>query len=135
MKTLLLTSFFLITACARPDYITAKELAGSHENGSACSIQFSGNCATLTWQTQPSSSGSSPFTLQFQTPLTTEQLSVVLWMPSMGHGSAPVTISSSDQQTFSVTDVYFIMPGDWEVRIYLQNGATTEQFFVPLMLQ
>lgn len=135
MRSLLITAFLFLTACSRPDYITAEELAGSHENGGACSIQFAGNCATLTWQNPPSSTGSSPFTLQFQNPLTTEQLSVVLWMPSMGHGSAPVTISTSDQQTFQITDVYFIMPGDWEVRIYLQNGATTEQYFVPLMLQ
>jgi hypothetical protein len=50
-------------------------------------------------------------------------LEVSLWMPSMGHGSAPTqvqrSIDSSGQVelgVYVIRNLYFLMSGDWEVR-------------------
>ena len=45
---------------------------------------------------------------------------VVLWMPSMGHGSTPTQVRLSDIGSFEVNNVFFIMPGDWELRFQIQ---------------
>lgn len=53
---------------------------------------------------------------------------VMLWMPSMGHGSAPTQIQRVlDAQgqvvagVYEVTNMYFLMPGDWDVRVSLKG--------------
>lgn len=58
-----------------------------------------------------------------------DKVEVVLWMPSMGHGSAPTQIqrvldSNGDLLTgvYNVRNVYFTMGGDWEVRVVLTNN-------------
>jgi hypothetical protein len=58
-----------------------------------------------------------------------DSVEVVLWMPSMGHGSAPTQIqrvldSNGDLMTgvYQVRNVYFTMGGDWEVRVVLTNA-------------
>lgn len=59
---------------------------------------------------------------------------VSLWMPSMGHGSAPTQIQRvADGQggvltgVYQVRNVYFIMPGDWDIRVTLKpEGGTAE---------
>lgn len=51
-------------------------------------------------------------------------INVELWMPSMGHGSAPtkVFVDPDIPTLLHVTNVYFIMGGDWEIRI--KNSAS-----------
>lgn len=53
-------------------------------------------------------------------------LTVELWMPSMGHGSAPTAVQrvrGADGKIvpglFRVTNIYFLMGGDWELRFQL----------------
>lgn len=48
---------------------------------------------------------------------------VQLWMPSMGHGSRPVTINRIENGKFSVSNIVFIMPGPWDIRYQLKNGT------------
>lgn len=59
----------------------------------------------------------------------TDKIDVELWMPSMGHGSSPtqvVPMMDSDARPLAgmylVTNVFFIMPGDWEVRVTLTDS-------------
>ena len=61
---------------------------------------------------------------------------VSLWMPSMGHGSAPTQIQRVlDNQgqvvtgTYQIRNMYFVMAGDWDVRVTLkyQDGTTETQ--------
>lgn len=68
----------------------------------------------------------------------TDQVKVVLWMPSMGHGSAPTQVEPArDEQgqvipgVLNVKNVYFVMPGDWQVRVILTNekGLSETQSF------
>ena len=71
-----------------------------------------------------------------------DSVEVVLWMPSMGHGSAPTQVERAFDQsghpmlgTFLVRNVNFIMGGDWEVRVTLtdaQGAQETKSFTVTL---
>lgn len=88
---------------------------------------------TLEWTQGPIVADASRFDLSFSSSsldLTKHSVRVDLWMPSMGHGSAPVTLTkvsrSATKLELDVTDVYFVMPGDWQVRVFvdLDNGTT-----------
>ena len=97
-----------------------------------CPISFSRAklCASLVWDKEPSEE-EGVFTLKFckqgsdskvlVNPL--NSVAVQLWMPDMGHGSSPVTISHVGTGVFSVTKVYFVMPGAWDIRIQLKEGS------------
>lgn len=63
------------------------------------------------------------------------ELKVKLWMPSMGHGSSPVKISKTGEGVYEVSEVYFIMAGEWEI-IYqiMENGNLTQEVKWPLIL-
>lgn len=59
---------------------------------------------------------------------------VLLWMPSMGHGSAPTqTQRVVDNQgqavigTYQIRNMYFIMPGDWDIRVKLKYEDGSEE--------
>lgn len=61
---------------------------------------------------------------------------VTLWMPSMGHGSAPTMIQNAVDANgqsiigaYQVRNMYFIMPGEWDVQVSLTlpNGQTETQ--------
>jgi hypothetical protein len=61
-----------------------------------------------------------------QTPIEVDLKStpqVVLWMPSMGHGSTPSQTVRVDEGTYRTSNVFFIMPGEWEIRIQLKSGG------------
>ncbi|MGE5085806.1 MAG: FixH family protein [Bacillota bacterium] len=137
MKTLILTSLFLLSACARPDYINPSEINGAQNSvHQSCTLNYaqSGLCTSLSWSQGPVSPAESEFILKFWNAKSgsengpyvdpTNSLSVVLWMPSMGHGSSPVTIEKLEPGIFRVRRVYFIMPGEWEIRTFLKNGTT-----------
>lgn len=58
-----------------------------------------------------------------------DSVEVVLWMPSMGHGSAPTQIqrvldSNGEIMAgiFHVRNIYFTMGGEWEVRVVLTDS-------------
>ena len=68
----------------------------------------------------------------------TGSFKVTLWMPSMGHGSAPTQIQRALNEAgepiaavYDVRNMYFTMGGQWEVRVGLKfpNGATETQAF------
>lgn len=67
-----------------------------------------------------------------------DQVKVVLWMTSMGHGSAPTQVEPARDElgqvipgVLNVKNVYFVMPGDWQVRVILTNekGLSETQSF------
>lgn len=59
-------------------------------------------------------------TTNFVDPISIKVGSLRLWMPSMGHGSAPLKIQDLGGGIFQVTNVYFIMPGDWQIQLRYQ---------------
>jgi hypothetical protein len=63
------------------------------------------------------------------------KLHVFLWMPSMGHGSAPVKIEKSGDGEYEVSSVQFIMGGKWEVKFQLKDGGQVfDEVIVPLSI-
>lgn len=59
---------------------------------------------------------------------------VVLWMPDMGHGSAPTKIQQVVDEiqqplvgVYAVTNVYFTMGGKWDVNVKLKYDDRTEE--------
>jgi hypothetical protein len=143
---------FLMSACAKPNY----EDSASTNNNSlqdqaqgkiACQAKFnSGDCVNFNWQTLPSETGFGSFIFKTYrlnlgdgTPVPEDQngeLSVVLWMPSMGHGSAPVQVKRLDVGTYQATNIFFTMKGNWEIRFQTKNGThdLEDQAVIPYSL-
>ncbi len=132
-------SFFLL-GCAQPKYVKDSGRGNSDqttEEGTKpeCSHQFlhSNLCLIWYWEKIPSSQteGSLIFktfklNLLDQTPVETDPLFIpqlILWMPSMGHGSTPTQVQRIDTGTFRAQKVFFIMPGDWELKFQIKNGS------------
>lgn len=60
---------------------------------------------------------------------------VVLWMPEMGHGSAPVKITKLDQGEYEVSEVQFLMSGHWEIKLQLKDqNQVVDEFILYLTL-
>ena len=101
-----------------------------------CTIQFNQSkiCLSWSWQTNPTDTDMG--SLYFKTyrpnqvdntPVQVDLPSVpqvVLWMPAMGHGSSPTTVEKLDVGTYQVNNVFFIMPGQWQIRFQLRDGNT-----------
>lgn len=142
----LISAFLFLSACARPDYIDPKDQQKTQANNGTCALELvhTNLCASVQWTIGPQSPNESEFILKFWDKSSSENgpyidptntLSVVLWMPSMGHGSSPVTIEKIETGVYRIRRIYFIMPGDWEVRVFLKNGtATVDQATVSLVL-
>lgn len=133
---------FLLCSCAQPKYETPSSSqignvgqSSQEQKASDCQIRFktSGYCLALHWEVAPTSNkaGSlifkvyrgnayddSPVGMDFS-----NVPSLVLWMPSMGHGSIPTTTSLLDIGTFRASNVFFIMPGEWEMRFQVKDGV------------
>ncbi len=143
MKKLVVLSVLvaIASACARPDYVSAEELKPKIEKPETeCpySLQKVQLCLTATWEETPDSTkyNSMKVTLIGGNLSAFDELQSLLWMPSMGHGSAPVRIEKIDSNTYRIYDMYFVMSGDWEVRIFLKkSGQTVDQVFIPVRLR
>ena len=86
-------------------------------------------CGHIQWMAEPQIGDDSPFALSFIR-LSDEaaselpgNLRVQLWMPSMGHGSAPVKISKTGVGSFEIRNVQFLMAGEWEIRFSVIDTA------------
>jgi hypothetical protein len=122
----------LAISCADPKYINSELESRREQYESECALYFKEEqlCLTMKWNKLPSESEFGNFTMKFHekgrpdillTPKYT--LQVVLWMPSMGHGSSPVTIEFVEEGIFKALSVYFIMPGPWDIRFQLKEGS------------
>jgi hypothetical protein len=123
----------LSVACAKPTYLDApSSRAGlSAKAGHDCAAKFntSNVCVSLTWEKQPTETdfGSFVFTLSDGgtglltdiAPTANAPLKIVLWMPSMGHGSSPVTVEKIAPGIFRASQVFFNMKADWEIRFQI----------------
>jgi hypothetical protein len=103
MKFIFLLLFFL-GACADPNYVTVEKMRD------------------LEWEVYPTETTEGSFHVRTSFP-TDLNVEVELWMPSMGHGSSPVTVTKISDTHFLATEVFFIMPGPWEIRINWKDGT------------
>lgn len=133
----------LLSGCARPNYEMTKESdqkggvgQGSPlQRASDCSLRFKTSRYCLSWAWEDKPTGVKAGSLVFKvyrgnvyddSPVETDFASrptVVLWMPSMGHGSSPTEVHRLDVGTYRATNVFFIMPGEWEIRFRAKDGG------------
>ena len=134
----------LFLGCAQPNYSNGDNNANNVTSKNYdCELKFtnSSTCLSWKWTTLPedAKSGEIYFELYwldssglptFISPLGV--VSLVLWMPSMGHGSAPVTVTQIDEGKFLAQSVMFVMPGQWELRFKISDGDTLlDEVIVP----
>jgi len=122
----------MLMGCAKPNYEETQRSPAADEQG-ACDAFFAqaNVCLDLIWEKKPTNDDMGSFVVETYTPGDRSQfvdlknqLEIVLWMPSMGHGSSPVTIEKIAPGQYRVSRVFFIMPGDWEIQFKLKNGNT-----------
>lgn len=101
-----------------------------------CDARFgtSGLCVTWAWDIKPTAEEAGSFVFEIGQIDSNDQAfvnvetdilpTVLLWMPSMGHGSTPVAVTREGAGRFRASQVFFVMPGAWEIRIQLKEGAT-----------
>jgi hypothetical protein len=142
-KVLTLFLMLFTVACAHPHYGDGASLQDQIQNqNQVCAFSFTGSisCAQLSWEKNQTEDETGTFTLHFGNLDTAKNLllkdpaqilQVRLWMPSMGHGSSPLTVTKSAVGVYEVTGVWFSMPGQWEIQIKLQdeNGVVSESSF------
>lgn len=130
LVTLIMLAFTLSCSQAPATQDDASKPAADREvANSSCPIAFTKTnyCGSITWLNSEKTSftlklwAKGANTLSDPAPV----VKVFLWMPSMGHGSAPVTIARETNEAagaFRVSNVNFIMPGSWEVHVQFKNG-------------
>lgn len=145
----LLPLALLLPACAQPVY---REAAGTGTAGGQAAaakglvgkLKSSGLQVWLEWERMPSDEDFGSFLLKVGRPNladgspvlldAADEVSVELWMPSMGHGSSPVSVEKIDLGTFRASQVFFTMPGDWEIRVEVREEARRDQVALPVRI-
>lgn len=146
-KLLLFITVAALAACAEPKYSVPTEAPAPGQKTAALRATWpqSQKQIWLEWETKPGNEEFGSFLLKIgranladQSALPEDidgEVAVVLWMPSMGHGSSPVTVTKADVGTYRASRVFFSMPGDWEIRVqHISNGAVVEQTVFALRL-
>ena len=85
---------------------------------------------SLDWSVAPGLDELSSFDLKLERALKINQtLNVYIWMPEMGHGSSPVTMSQLNSTDYNFSELAFIMPGLWVLHIeILENNQVVDQW-------
>lgn len=136
-KLCLLLIAGLTASCARPVYQeapTQNNPANFHKaEAPVASFAKTGLKVSIAWTKQQTEDETGAFLMKFwrenaadKSPVLQDANATVevrLWMSSMGHGSSPVTVQRLDVGTYLVDDVYFSMPGDWDIEVDLKNGT------------
>ncbi len=94
-------------------------------------VSDSGKLSLSLWTApkQPPSRGVNRVKLEVSDSLTAAPVgglavSIVPWMPSMGHGTSVVpTVVEQGSGVYVADNVNFIMPASWQLRIALSSGA------------
>ena len=128
----------LLVGCADPKYETVVNAgaSGGSEKLGECALKFSGSGLCAQWEWEKPANTTADSALRFKivranmldgTPLAVDQnVQVILWMPEMGHGSAPTKLERVDTGSYRVTEMYFIMPGRWQVRFQVKEGEAVK---------
>lgn len=134
----LITTLTLLSGCAKPKYINetpANQDPNAQESQADCSTQFQISQVCLAWHWEQKPNSQQPGSLVFktyrfntldQTPVEIDMDQpphLILWMSSMGHGSTPTQTSRVDVGTYRASNVFFIMPGDWQLKFQIKNGT------------
>ncbi len=148
----ILLFFFGVVGCAQPKYERVDPAPRSDpaqtQNLSNCAVTFQEleYCLLWAWEKLPTSSEQGVLIFKVVRPslldgsaipvdLESVIPNVVLWMPSMGHGSTPTKTVRVDTGSFRTSDVFFIMPGQWEIKFQFKSGdEVVDESIVPLSI-
>ena len=132
MRFLLALFLFLATSCANPIY-SEPDAPSTQSASLTCSAKFNaGQCVSLAWKQLPTEEDFGSFELSVFLPgepaelVDLADLRVVLWMPSMGHGSSPVELTRKSSGLYLASNVFFSMRGDWEIRVQKREGQNVQ---------
>lgn len=93
-------------------------------------------CAQVQFTQGPVNRAESQFVVKFFSTETgaavdPQNLKVDIWMEMSGHGhghgSGPVTVTKQDFGVYFVTEVYFVMHGEWQLRFFTQDTQGRQQ--------
>lgn len=131
-----------LAGCAEPKYETVQQTPAGNTSQSQkvadCEVRFqnSGYCLLWQWEQMPTSTqvGSVIFKVVRANALDDSPVPVdlnsvpalILWMPSMGHGSSPTNVEQVDAGSYRAKNVFFIMPGEWELKFQMKDGSTVQ---------
>lgn len=130
LTTLVFALNFPLISCADRNYQDIKDFTHNKHQG-ACNMYYSQSqlCADMAWLKTPTEQEQGSFDLKFYSKESLDQLIspnfdvfVLLWMPGMGHGSSPVTVSKLSEGHYRVSNVFFVMKGEWEIHIQIKDG-------------
>ena len=141
----------LFLSCAQPKYISETDSSGAGQQSAgvkaSCEIQFSNSkyCLSWFWENKPTSTAEGSLIFKIYKLNAFDQTAVlldsaelpqlVLWMPSMGHGSTPSVVRRLDVGTYRATEVFFIMPGEWDLKFQIKTGSeVTDEALVQIVL-
>lgn len=138
---LLLSLIFVLISCAQPKYVQENKAGSDFEDGQqkmSCDTRFktSGYCVAWAWEQKPLARERGSFifkvyraslldgsAVMVDLPITPE---VILWMPSMGHGSTAVKVERVDIGGYRASEVLFVMPGEWEIKFQVKEGSSIQ---------
>lgn len=146
----ILASFaLLVIGCAEPKYLNAPETSRAGTSTQrvdlTCETKLasSGLCVSFVWEAPATASAAGTVVYKTfrlnafdQSPVLEDppqELSFVLWMRDMGHGSAPTQTTKLDTGTFRVTNIFFVMPGDWEFQFRIKETKEIDAY-IPIRI-
>lgn len=98
-------------------------------------------CIHLGFEEAPEVEKESQFTVHIVGPQNTisqiRGAKVDLWMDmgGHGHGSAPVKVQRLKVDHFFVTEAFFVMKGEWQVRVQVQTTTQKYDFIIPVQVK
>lgn len=132
----------LMLACAQPKYLqnavvqnpdmqNPDSTAGKIQADCTRQLKNSKLCIVWMWETKPTETTLGAFIFKTYRLNNYDQSAilldagdkaeVVLWMSSMGHGSSPTVVQKLDVGTYRVNEVFFTMPGQWQMQFQFKN--------------
>lgn len=123
-----LSLMFSLSAFAVGDYTHTPDF---------CSVKNPQVCAHLGLHKVLKSTEAGQFLVDIMTPNAElyTNLKVDLWMPDMGHGSSPVTLKQLRHNYYLVTDAWFMMPGNWVVRLNFDFKGENLDIEIPMEIK
>jgi len=135
MKNLTLLLLIFLNSCGDSPFLEEKEgtpLIAGEQLQSGLSLPGGLYNFTPKWRSGPNIGSESKIqilvTNSEDRPTSIEgDFTLMLWMPTMGHGSFPVTVEEVGVGLYEASQVFFTMPGYWDIHFQVTNGDDMQE--------
>ncbi len=138
MRILLILLISLLYGCGDSPFVDSAAQSNQVQarDGLSTALSFpqSRYQVELRWQEGPIVYDEGLLTILITSPdgklknLPTGSLKLRLWMPSMGHGSYPISLLRISPGIYQASEIFFTMPGDWDLHIeHIQDNVLIEE--------